>query len=289
MPQATDAEFKIPKGVPDLRRPNKVRKYIEDGGDLERTEVTWGGFTMLAEAARRGYGETTQMLLEANANVNAVNSAGESVLVSRCSITDDTHGDVASICSLLLKHGAEVNYSDANGLTSLTNVLMASGSQQVVALLLAHKADANHVISQPTLINVLERTEGLSPLATAARAGRVDLVIMLLHARADVELGSRSALHLACESGCIASLDVLLSRCPSAIARIDESGFTPLIVACRKANYEVAKMLLTRGAVVNALDLQGRSALLSIGLDAHEGASRVALADLLLLHGADAS
>ena len=229
------------------------------------------------------------MLLEANANVNAVNYAGESVLASRCSITDDTHGNVASICSLLLKYGAEVNYSDANGLTSLTNVLMASGSQQVVALLLAHKADANHVISQPTLINALEKTEGLSPLATAARAGRVDLINLLLDARADVELGGRSALHLACESGCIASLDVLLSRCSSVIARVDDSGFTPLVVACRKANYEAAKMLLTRGAVVNALDLQGHSALLNIGVDAHEGASLVVLAELLLLHRADAS
>lgn len=274
--------------VSDLRRPNKVRRFIEAGGDVESPVEGGNGSTMLAEAVRLGYRESSQVLLEANANVNAVGRLGDSVLSARCSITDTAHGDLASMCSLLLEHGARVNFSDAtNGFTPLTNVLLGSGNQEAVALLIAHQANVSHVISQSTLETLSTKTEGMSPLTIAARAGRADLIKLLLEAGAEEWAGGRSALHLACEMGCAVSVEVLLSRPSSSIEKIDNAGFTPLIVACRNANHSAAEMLLTHGADVNALDTQGRSALLCIGSDAPKGASLVPVAELLLARKAD--
>lgn len=58
--------------------------------------------------------ETVKLLLSAGAYVNARLTLGQSALFAA------SEGGVASVCTLLLQHGAEINFKDIHGNTALS-------------------------------------------------------------------------------------------------------------------------------------------------------------------------
>ncbi len=99
-----------------------------------------------------------------------------------------------SVAEYLLQKGADVNAASKNatGYTALTGAV-ASGNKDLVALLLAHGANADYRYGP-----------GYSPLAEAAANGHLEIVRMLIDHGADPKARTndgKTALHFAAERG----------------------------------------------------------------------------------------
>ncbi|KAL1616426.1 hypothetical protein SLS56_011417 [Neofusicoccum ribis] len=168
------------------------------------------------------------------------------------------------VAELFMDTGLRPSLPDAL-LRSPLHLAAAAGNEAFVYLLLAHGADPN----APDL-------HLKTPLCHAAASGNVDLMMVLLQNNASLHLQSehfqdvghlavqcgwrcvsanmlsssdeqgRTPLIHAVQNGELASVDYLLQ----AGAYVDQigKGWSPLVQACDKRHWEVAKLLLDRGA-----------------------------------------
>ena len=246
------------------------------------------GNTALHFAAMAGSVEGLEIVLEAGASVNAVNTAGFtpsilaatspeklSVLLARgADIKARTKAgrsalDVAVACEhcaesvrLLLKAGADINERDPRGITPL----QLASSSTMTSFLLAHGAT----------VDAKDTARGTS-LTTAAAAGDVALVRTWLAKGIDVNasnadggkvkngqirLGKLAPIILAAPYGSQELLKTLLAAGADVNAQ-DGRGLTPLIaaVASDRGDLRVVKALLAAGADVNRKDADGETAL----------------------------
>lgn len=127
---------------------------------------------------------------------------------------------------------------------------------------------------------------GLIPLHIAVRDGRADIVSLLLQRGANVNIVNDDG-----ETPLIRAVSFGLSKNPDKarivemliasggdVRRADRDGFTPLHLAASWANREVVKLLLDRGALLNALNRNNRTPL--------DVAGDASTADFLLARGA---
>ncbi|MBV9300893.1 MAG: ankyrin repeat domain-containing protein [Acidobacteriaceae bacterium] len=89
-------------------------------------------------------------------------------------------------------------------------------------------------------------------------------------------------LHDAVKNGDLGRVDALLRDSPQLLLRKDDSGDTPLCCAATYGRKDVAKLLLARGADVNAKGGHGTTPLHDAALLGHKD-----VAELLLASGAD--
>jgi len=124
------------------------------------------------------------------------------------------------------------------------------------------------------------------PLQAAARAGDIEKVKSLLAAGANVNEkgpGDRTALHAACENGHTEVARLLVDRGAEVNATTD--GVTPLIFAAAKGDKKTVELLLSKGAHVNAKSRLGRTPLLAAMASPAAGHKEVA--ELLFSKGAN--
>ena len=127
--------------------------------------------TALILAAKNGNEETTKVLLEAGADVNAVDYFEWTALINAA---DD--GYYSRVVKVLLEFGADVNYKTEEGITALGRASV-SGDSKSVRLLLEHGADVN-----------VRDNEDWTPLMFASNLGNKEVVKVLLEAGADVNI-----------------------------------------------------------------------------------------------------
>jgi uncharacterized protein len=190
------------------------------------------GATPMSEAALAGNPQMLGLLLEAGADVESPNDDGQTALmvVARTGRVDAAR--------LLIERGAKVNAVETwRGQTAL---MWASAQRQpeMVKLLIAHGADVDaratvnnwerQVTAEPRAI--YRPTGGLTPLLFAAREGCVDCARALADARADLNLA-------------------------------DPDGITPLLMAVINDHFDLASLLIDRGANPLKWDLWGRGPL----------------------------
>lgn len=141
----------------------------------------------------------------------------------------------------LLKQGADVNASRADGMTAL-HWAAERGEAEVVDMLLLAGANPKAVT----------RIGQYTPLHIAARNGQLSVLDRLLKAGADVNVRTTitgvTALHLAAASGRADVVSLLLDRGAEVNSREAEWGQTPLIFAAAENRTEVVRTLLKRGA-----------------------------------------
>jgi uncharacterized protein len=204
------------------------------------------GTTALHWAVNRDDLQAVDLLVRAGANVRAANRYGVTPLQLAC-----TNGS-AAVAERLLKAGADPNTSMPDGET----VLMTAARTGTVGLVKA-------LVSAGADVNARERSKGQTPLMWAAAENNAAAVKALLElgadARARSKNGSFTPFLFAVRGGHIGAAKTLLdSGVP--VEETLPDGTSALVLAVINAHYELAAVLLDRGANPNA-DAQGWTAL----------------------------
>ena len=181
------------------------------------------------------------------------------------------------VVDLLLKRGACKEHRNVSDYTPLS--LAASGGYvNIIKLLLSAGAEINSRTGSKL---------GISPLMLAAMNGNVAAVKLLLDMGSDInaqiETNKNTALTLACFQGRQEVVQLLLERKANLEHRA-KTGLTPLMEAANGGYVEVGKVLIEKGADVNAPPVPAtRDTALTIAAD--KGHYR--FVELLLMKGAN--
>ena len=227
-----------------------VRAAIERGADVMAADPD--GTTPLHWAAHADDAAIVELLLAAGADPEAANRYGVRPISLAC-----TNGN-AAVVELLLDAGADPDTALAEGETALMTAAR-TGALDVVRLLLDRGADVNaaeswrgqtalmwaaaeghaHII--PTMLSrgadvAARSTKGWTPLLFAVREGRIGVAQTLLEAGAGVE----EALPVTEET-----------RRGGTSAERAATGLNAFLLAAANAHYELASLLIDRGADVN--------------------------------------
>jgi len=154
----------------------------------------------------------------------------------------------AEIVSTLLEAGAKINARSTDTLeTPLINAV-SRGHMEVIALLLAKKAD------------VAPKTKfDFNAFTIAVAAGKQDIAAMLLDAGANVEVGASglSPLQFAASAGNVEMIRFLAGRGANVNAGVKSGGQTALLSAIYGAHPEAVQALIELKADVNAKTKDG--------------------------------
>jgi len=247
----------------------------------------------LVDAAKQQDWATVQGLLKSRkANVNATQPDGATALAWAA------YWDNADTAKRLLRAKADPNIANDYGVTPLL-LAIRNRNSAMVKLLLKGDADPNAAL-----------WSGEKPLMAAARNGDLDILSALLDAGADVNASeprrNQTALMWAISFGYPDAARMLIEAGADVSARttkLDEDytpmeieaytknvpgtaqgGYTPMMFAARRGDIGTARLLLDRGADVNAESEADGSPLVIASAAGHEE-----LALLLLDAGADAT
>ena len=261
-----------------------IRTLLQKRADVNAAEAD--GTTALFWAVQRDDLQAVSLLVGAHANVNTANRYGATPLSEAC-----TSGNVA-IIEKLLQAGSDPNATAREGETPLMTAAR-TGKVEAVKMLLAHGADVNAreqlrgqtalmwaaaenhaaVISAlvETHVDIRARSNGgFDALLFAVRAGSADAVRVLLDAGASpsevvqtsvpaspAALARPTAPTAAAASGSESSAQLLqVFNTGSRGGRAGPGGTSAMAVAITNAHFELASLLLDRGADPNA-DAQG--------------------------------
>jgi ankyrin repeat protein len=151
------------------------------------------GSTPLLEAAAYADASIITLLIEQGADVNAANPDGATPLMRAAGNLKKTR--------LLIERGANVNAKSIFGRTALLIAATYPGNSATVRLLLDKGADIKDVDQF-----------GETCLTSAAKRGDAEMVKLLIEAGADLAAGGRPPLVWAAEEGNVATLQVLLDH-----------------------------------------------------------------------------
>ena len=181
-------------------------------------------------------------------------------------------GFLVIIKNLIEHHGIDINAENRNKQTALLIALLNHGCQDMIELLLEHKAHVN-----------IADSSGFTPLFWAATGGHKKNVVALLNhgATVDTEGSYLTALWAAVDNGHTEIVQVLLEHRAN-VEILDQWGYTMLIRAAQHNREALVKLLLQYGAQVNRAEAYSGTTALSIAKD--EGHARIV--SLLLENGA---
>ncbi|XP_043657224.1 ankyrin repeat and KH domain-containing protein mask isoform X5 [Drosophila teissieri] len=231
-----------------------VELLINRGANIEHRDKK--GFTPLILAATAGHDKVVDILLKHSAELEAQSERTKDTPLSlACS------GGRYEVVELLLSVGANKEHRNVSDYTPLS--LAASGGYvNIIKLLLSHGAEINSRTGSKL---------GISPLMLAAMNGHTPAVKLLLDQGSDInaqiETNRNTALTLACFQGRHEVVSLLLDRRANVEHRA-KTGLTPLMEAASGGYIEVGRVLLDKGADVNAAPVPtSRDTALTIAAD----------------------
>jgi ankyrin repeat protein len=213
-----------------------------------------------------------KLLVEHGANVNAVASGGNTPLLIAAHIRS-----ADEVVRYLIQNGADPKAVAGTGANAVMLAAAQGASANLKVLLDAGASGASSsgsvmrltvrpgtVFDQATVDRLKKRLEGATALMSAARDGCETCVSLLLEHGADVKARPEegvSALHYAAYTGSVSMVKRLL-KAGAVVNTADDRGLTPLMMASnsRNKNPEVVRLLLDKGADVEAKDEFGRTA-----------------------------
>jgi ankyrin repeat protein len=281
-----------------------VRSLIRQRAPAAAAEAD--GSTALHWAARLDRADLVEALIRAGAPVDAVNRYGVAPLTLAA-----VNGS-AAVVGRLLEAGANPNLTGPDGDTVLM-IAARTGQPPAVRLLLARPVD----------VNARERWQGETALMWAASEDHAEVVSLLAAKGADLNVrstipqlpkvkvdaatmvttalpkGGMTALILAARQGALAGTRAL-AEAGALLDETDPDGTTALNIAIINAHYDVAALLVDKGADPNvadaagmtplyaAIDMQYQDPLINRPLARPTGRLRpVDVVTLLLAHGAN--
>jgi len=211
-----------------------MRVLLEHGADVDTRDSNVFG-TLLHDASRRGHAETVRLLLQHNANANAIGDSDETPLHFAC---PHIHNKVAQ---LLIDHGADMNSGNRRSViplwTAYRNNLKHLG---IMRLLLENGADVDgrdHGALRRTLLHV------------ASFGGETEVIHLLLRYNPDVNARdslNQTPLHFASQFGRTEVAQLLLKYGADVNAE-DNIPYTPLDWVGESC-HDIVKLLLEHGA-----------------------------------------
>lgn len=197
------------------------------------------GVTPLALAVANGSAAVTGLLLDAGADANAVSSEGESVLM-----TASRAGGVEVVKALLAK-GAKVNARE--GWQEQTALMWAAAENHAAVIKTLLEAGADKDARSKLL-------DGMPPLRkTAPDVGQQGI-------HSTFPKGGLTAIHYAARQNAPDAVRALADAGVD-LDQPDPDGFTPVIFAILNGHYDLAALLIEKGAGINATDKAGRTPL----------------------------
>ena len=242
-----------------------VRALLASEPRIDVNQRTADGTSALHWAVYHGDVPLVQALLAARADPDARNDYG-STPMSEAAVV----GNVRVLRDLLAAH-ADVESANADGQTALM-ILARTSNVEAARLLIDHHAN----------VNARERWRNQTPLMWAAAQAQPAMVRLLLERGAEVDArssvnewarqvtaeprmqarpsGGFTPLLYAARRGCLECARELLDhRADKNLT--DPDGVTPMLEAVINSNFDIASLLIERGADVNRWDYWGRSAL----------------------------
>jgi len=218
-----------------------VRAALARKADVNAAQID--GSTALHWAAERDDLEMADQLIRAGARVTARTREGVTPLQLAA-----TNGS-ASMIDRLLKAGADPNAPlTAGGDTAL---MMAARTGKTDALRVLVEAGGN--------VNAKETWGGTTALMWAVSEGHVDAAKLLIGAGADVS--ARSNYVAAANGRGFEGRTPVASRTDPKTEEFASGWLTPLTLAAREGDVEMARILVNAGADVNAVAGDGKTAL----------------------------
>lgn len=245
-----------------------VRVLLVAGAN-PRAATRAGRYTPLHLAAERGSGEVVQALVAAGADVNAATSTGATPLMFAAAAGE------ASALTALLEGGADPNAAETY--RGQTPLIWAAAANQpaAVSLLVSRGADPNKATniidyaalsrdgSNPDGRNLPRRAAGRDTTPTTAQGtaravpaaerraavpgvDRNYFINELVYAQ-----GGFAPIHYAAREGHAGVVDALLAAGVDVNTPTGGDGSTPLLVATVNGRFDLARMLLERGADPN--------------------------------------
>ena len=211
---------------------------LTNGADVNTFDR--GGWTPLHTAVAENKKDMVQWLLAHKADVNAMTKDGQSPLYVAA------RNSYLNLVELLLANGADVNASGFDGWTPLHAAVVEANNQDIVELLLTKKAYVNAADN-----------EGRTPLHMASRRGYTNIVELLRQHGGQDTTPANTAILDAAEDGDLKTAEALLEKNPALVFTKDNHGWTPLLLAVKNGHIDLAQLLLTNKADVNAKDKEG--------------------------------
>ena len=270
----------------------KLQALLKGGANPNLSDPR-GGATPLMYAAAIGSVEAMTLLLDNGASANGANSVGATALMWAATDAAKVH--------LLLARGADAKAVSQRGRTALFLAARSDGSAEIVKRLIAAGADVHAVdgakmtilhaaaagddaetlrliVNAGVGVNAVDFA-GFTPLIYAASNRNVAAVRLLLAKGADVNVRSGDGSFQKVKAGAIAlghwapltasvalatpELVKTLLDAGASLQTTDVRGMTPLMLAVAndRQNIDVIRMLIARGADVNAKSRAGETAL----------------------------
>ena len=220
-----------------MGRLDTTRLLIEHGADVNAPD--WDGMTPLMTAARSGRAEIAGLLLDKGARIDERSKGRETALMMAAT------GGYTAVAKLLLDRGADGAAVDAQGKGILARAADA-GSLDIVNLLAARAGQGGTAV----LVDALQ---------AAARAGKVDTIEALLAKGVAPAWDAPDRADSMVRAAAAGRLDVIimLQKQGMRIEATDSSATTPLAAAAEQGRIETVRYLLQKGARVNAGDSRG--------------------------------
>jgi uncharacterized protein len=237
---------------------------LEEGYSyVGQTVLPRGGWSAAMFAAREGAVEAVRALAESGANLNLTDPEGTTALIVA---VINGHYDVVSA---LIEKGADPNIADIKGMTPLYAAVdmhtigdtfgrpypakpVIDGSLDAARVLIKGGANVNAPLKAPILKRVYDAGdnrlgEGATPFMRAARKCDVEMMRILLDAKADVTLSQKSG-------------NTPIMLCAGAVSGGNNTEDTPERVSADEAMAAI-RLALDAGVDVNAQNATGDTAL----------------------------
>lgn len=238
---------------------NYLKKYItlKPKLDLQQVKNNNGGYTALHLAARFGFVEAIQLLLDNGANINLLSlaSGGTPLHIAAASKNYEA-------AKVLIQRGAKLEIQEGGGTTPLIAAVIMSDPEMVKILV-----ESGAVINTRSSTNVL-----ITPLVFAAtnidpfkHKDYITIINYLLDQNADINFQSgngRTALMAASGSSDYKQAfekATLLVKRGAKLDMVNDKGETALMLAAGVGNEKVVKLLIDKGTDINLKNGAGES------------------------------
>ncbi|KAL8674291.1 MAG: hypothetical protein Q9168_001284 [Polycauliona sp. 1 TL-2023] len=231
--------------VASLRGTNHERKF-----NGQRTPLHW--------ACAFGHGSCVRLLVKNGADINAKNYSDRTPLQGAFT---SSNWDIARF---LLESGASVDLHDKEGWTPLHEAAAGKTQAEMLKLLLDKGSDMEAKTFE----------SGATPLFLAAWNGRESTVKALMDQGADIRCRNiigEMPIHVACWRGFASVVKMMLDAGIGIEEKDIKYDETPLLKAASTGQVHVLRLLLERGANMEAVTQYGRNALMHARLHRKEG------------------